>query len=116
MISLLWSQISGVDTGNLVRDSEFESLVRRRIFENVEGIIAMGRASCLSLDVLNEATSSEIAIELKISTAEAERLKQTEEEWSKSLCSILHQIHLEIGIWERYCRERSRQEIVRCYC
>ena len=97
MISLLWSQISGVDTGNLVRDSEFESLVRRRIFENVEGIIAMGRASCLSLDVLNKATSSEIAIELKISTAEAERLKQSEEEWSKSLCSILHQIHLEFG-------------------
>ena len=48
----------------------------------------------MSLELLSQSSISDIARELDISTAEAECLKQTDDEWQNSLSAVLYEIHL----------------------
>lgn len=48
----------------------------------------------MSLELLSQSSISDIALELDISTAEAECLKQTDDEWRNSLSAVLYEIHL----------------------
>ena len=92
----VWMQtlVLNYDSKNL----DLERRVRRCIAVNrADEILAKCKESCLSSDMMQDCTASDLAAELGIQSYEAESLTLSDSTWNKSLFPVLLEMLMDLG-------------------